>query len=87
MDQPRRHAAEYRVPLLALHVLLELDQAVGHRVERLAKRGELVRCVDLHARVELARGDLLGGALQRQNRPDERAAEQIDDGHHQGERE
>ena len=34
VEQPGRDAAEHRLPLLPLDVLLQLDEPVGHRVER-----------------------------------------------------
>ena len=37
VDEAGGDAAEHRLPLLALDVLLQLDQAIGHRVERVAE--------------------------------------------------
>ena len=60
VDQAGGDAAEHRLALLALDVLLQLDEPVGHRVERVAELAELVAGVDVDARVELAGGDGLG---------------------------
>ena len=53
--RPAAIAAEHRLPLLALDVFLQLDQAIGHRVERVAELAELVAGADVDARVELRR--------------------------------
>src|SRR2546427_6125266 len=42
-------AAEHRLPLLALHILLQLDEAVRHGVERVAEISELVARLDVHS--------------------------------------
>ena len=82
VHEARGDAAEHRLALLALDVLLQLDEAIGHRVERVAEVRELVAGPDVHARVELAGGDGLGRALQRENRRDELAPEQVADRDH-----
>ena len=60
VDEAGGDAAEHRLPLLPLDVLLQLDQAVGHRVEGVAELAELVAAADVDARVELAGGDAVG---------------------------
>ncbi len=62
---------------LALHFLLQRDQAVGHAVEGLAQVAELVVAPNGHACVQLTGCDVVGAALQRQNRVDEAASEEI----------
>ena len=42
VDEAGGDAAEHRLPLLPLDVFLQLDEAVGHRVERVAELAELV---------------------------------------------
>ena len=42
VDQAGGDAAEHRLPLLPLDVLLQLDEAVGHGVEGVAEVAELV---------------------------------------------
>ena len=63
MDQAGGHPAEHRLALLPLDVLLQLDEPVGHRVERVAEVAELVAAADVDARVELAGGDVVRAAL------------------------
>ena len=77
VDEAGGDAAEHRLALLPLDVLLQLDQLVGHRVERLAELGELVAGPDVHAFLEVARREGLGAALQREDRRDELAAEEV----------
>ena len=86
VDEAGGDAAEHRLPLLALDVLLQLDEAVGHRVEGVAELAELVAGADVDARVELAGGDALRAALQREDRRDERPPEEIADGDHDEQR-
>ena len=75
VDQARGDAAERRLALLPLDVFLQLDQPIGHRVERVAEVRELVAGSDVHSRIELTGGHRLRRALQRQDRRDERAPE------------
>ena len=82
VDETGGEAAEHRLALLALDVLLQLDQAIGHQVERVAEIGELVAGPDVDAGGELAGGDGLGAALQRENRRQEPPAEEIADRDH-----
>ena len=82
VDQPGGDPAEHRLPFLPLHVLLQFDQPIGHGVERGAEILELVAGRDVDARIHLAGGDRLGGALQREDRRDEAAAEQPADRDH-----
>ena len=56
VDEAGRDAAEHRLPLLPLDVFLQLDEAIGHRVEGVAELAELVACADVDARLELAGG-------------------------------
>ena len=71
--------AEHRLSLFLLDVLLELRQPVGHGVERGAEPAELVAAPDGDAGVELTRGDVVRGTLQREDRIDERSSEQVSD--------
>ncbi len=59
-----------------------VDQAIGHGVEGLAQIAELVVAPDGHARVELTGGDVVRAALQREDRVDEAASEEIADRDH-----
>ena len=86
VHQPCGHPAEHRVTFLFLDVLLQLGQAVRHRVERGAELAELVGAADLDPRAELAGGNGESGALQRDNRVDEGTAEQVPGGHHRQQR-
>ena len=52
VHQTGRDAAEHRLPLLALHVFLQLHQAIGHRVEGLAEVRELVAGSNVDAGAE-----------------------------------
>ena len=54
--RPAAIAAEHRLTLLPLDVFLQLDEPVGHRVERVAELAELVAGVDVDARLEIAGG-------------------------------
>ena len=76
VEEARRDPAEHGLPLLPLHVLLQLDEAVGHRVEGVAELAEFVLAVDRDARIELALGDRSRAALKREDRRDELAAEE-----------
>ena len=71
--------AEHRLSLFLLDVLLELRQPVGHGVERGAELAELVAAPDADAGVELTGGDVVSCVLQREDRIDERPAEQVSD--------
>src|SRR5205823_11995685 len=87
VHETRRHAPEYRLPLLALQVFLQLDEAICHDVERLTQIRELVAGRDVDARVQMAsRGDVVRGALELEDRIDERAAERVADGNHREQR-
>ena len=77
-----RDAAEHRLPFLLPDVFLQLDEPVGHVVEREAELAELVARVDLHALVELALGQRPGAARQRENRIDEAVAPEVPDAKH-----
>ena len=68
VHQARGDAAEHRVPLLALDVLLQLDEPIRHRVEGVAELAELVARADVDARIELAGGQSLGAALELEDR-------------------
>ena len=46
VDQAGRDAAEHRLPFLLPDVLLQLDEAIGHRVERVAELVDLVAAAD-----------------------------------------
>ena len=73
---------EHRLALLPLDVLLQLDQLIGHRVERLAEIEEFVVGEDLHASLELTGRQRMCAALQREDRRDELASKQIPDRDH-----
>ena len=62
VDEAGGDLAEHRLPLLPPDVLLELHEAVGHRVERVAELADLVAAGDGDALVHAAFGDGLGGA-------------------------
>ena len=87
VHETRRHAPEHRLPLLPLQVFLQLDEAICHDVERLTQIRELVAGRDVDARVQMAsRGDVVRGALELEDRIDERAAERVADGNHREQR-
>src|SRR5205823_3426852 len=75
VKQAGDHPPEHRLSFLSLHVLLELNEAVGHRVERGAELTKFVSRVDGDAAFELAFRKRLGAALQDENWRDEPAAE------------
>ena len=79
VNEARRHAAEHRLPLFLPHVLGELDELVGHAVERVAELLELVARGDGDAFVEPALRDGVRAAHQREDGLDERAAEEVAD--------
>ena len=65
VDEAGGDAAEHRLALLALDVFLQLDEAIGHRVEGVAEIAELVAGRMATRVVELAGGDVLRAALER----------------------
>ncbi len=82
VDETGGNPAEHRLAFLPLHVLLQLDELVGHGVEGLTQLGEFVARADVHALFQAAGGKGLRAALQREDRSDELTTEEIADGNH-----
>ena len=53
VDQAGGDAAEHRLAFLLADVLLQLDEAIGHRVERVAELADFVLAADRDALVQL----------------------------------
>ena len=73
VHQPGGDAAEHRLPFLLADVFLELDEPVGHRVERVAQLVDLVAAADRDPLVHLAGGNRPRGVRQGEDPGDERA--------------
>ena len=74
VDQAGGDAAEHRLALLLPDVLLQLDEAVGHRVERVAELVDLVTSRKRDALVEPPFGNRAGRPGQREDARDEATA-------------
>ena len=74
VDQAGGDAAEHRLAFLLADVLLQLDQAIGHRVEGVAELADFVLAGEHDALVHVAVGNRAGDAGQREDALDERSA-------------
>ena len=74
MDEAGGDLAEHGLPLLAPDVLLELDEAIGHRVEGVAELADFVLAANRDALVHAAFGEGLSRLGQREDARDEGAA-------------
>ena len=79
VDQAGGDPAEHRLPFLLTHVLLQLDDAVGHRVEGVAELLQLVVSGERDPLVEAPFADGQGGALEREDAGDEGAGPEVAD--------
>ena len=74
VDQAGGDLAEHRLAFLFPDVLLQLHQAIGHRVEGVAELMDFVLAADGDALVHAAFGDRLGGVREGEDAGDEVAA-------------